>query len=209
MVNIVEYLEYAQSRFLRTWRFYKQKAENIIHILFDDVFNGVVVLRLLGIVFSLAPIARKLVCLFGLHGMVQRHSEWFTEATGFTEVDTGRYLSDRLAYFGFSEASVVAKFLARQGKGQVADHFEWSSVSLVIFCQWRLFLPVVFYLLERWWVKLIDDQTADFKGKWKGHDYRDGAYADQLRKFGSLWNEVREAITERISSWQQQHQHNE
>jgi len=190
MKNIVELGNYAKQRVLRSWRFYKQKAENIIHILFDDVFNMVVVLRLLSILFALAPTARTVAGFVGLGGMMERHQAWVATATGFTEVDSGRYISDRLASFGFKEATVVSKFLMTESSHQVQENFSWSFLTLFIFCLWRVIVPYLFYRLEQAWVKLIAKQNGTFKKQWQGTNWTDGAYAAQNRAFGSFWNEV-------------------
>merc|ERR1719401_800919 len=97
----------------------------------------VVVHRLLGILFSLAPFARGTAKIFGLGSMLQRHSEWVSRATGFMEVDSGKYLSDRLASFGFREGIVISKFQMAETTTNVKEGFEWSIISITVFCFWR------------------------------------------------------------------------
>merc|ERR1740121_1360152 len=124
---------------------------------------------------------------------MNQHADWFTEATGFLELDSGRYMSDRLAAFGFSEALLVGKFLVSEVKAEVSAEAEFLSFKLIMqFLGWRLVVPLCFYFLERRWVKYLKWQNDVSKSKWIGpsKNWTDGGYAAQLNELGTFWNEV-------------------
>jgi len=190
--DVMELLNYRWQRLVRSWRFYKQQAQWVIAVVFDDVFYMVILLRLVGILFKLAPIARQAVVMVGLGGMLDRHAAWFQEATGFIEVD-GRanlYISDRLAARSFAEALQMGKVLFRAAASQAEQHNLLSLSTFMTCFGWRFLIPVTFYLVEKRWAQFLKKQNDEFKCAWKGEDWTTGEYSRQLERHGSFWNEV-------------------
>lgn len=187
--DVVDSIIYTRTRLTRTYNHFREQAQSILHVLVDDVFNMVVVLRLVCILFSLAPALRQVAIMSGLGGVVDRHRTWFIEATGFQDADVGsKYLSDYLIRFGLYET-----FIGFSAIGQVVEEdaitkfFHLQHLKQML---WRLLVPFVLYRLETRWTGFLKKQQTAFKKGWKGTDWTDGAFADMLAKYGSYWVEV-------------------
>jgi len=191
--DVMEFMQYTRSRVMRSYNYYKQKAQDILHILIDDIFNMVVVLRLVIIAFRLSPLARDFASSVGLGEVIGRHREWFFEATGFQETDAGaKYITDKLLKFGFSETmlgvSLVGRFVEEEALEVFTHAAEFTHwIKQVV---WRLLFPCVFYYLNSKWAAYLKKQQGSFKKKWEGTAWGDGQYAEMLGKYGSYWNEV-------------------
>lgn len=188
MKDATEFLGYAWSRFMRSWGAYKKEAQDILNLLVEDVFNMVVVLRLLGLCFNLAPVVRKFLGALGLDSVLARHGDWVLEATGFSNVDNGRYLSDKLVSFGFSEVLVAVKAIEKPIEGNLLEALARpSNLKQLV---WRFLVPFVFFALEVKWQRLLKAQKKKYEKTWKGTDWTDGQYADMQQEFGTFWNKV-------------------
>lgn len=194
MRDVVELVSYARMRLLRSWRFYQQKAQGILHILFDDIFNMVIVLRLLGILFSLSPLVRCSAVFAGFGPTLDRHAEWVQKTSGFAGIGGGNFMTEKLLSLSLAEVAVVGKLLAGRAEEDVRNNINEISFSFIVnFLVWHAAFPLFFYMLERQWMNLLRRQRAAYRSQWQGVDWTDGWYASQIRSYGSFWNEVAEA----------------
>lgn len=189
MKDVQELFQYARERYTRKWAFYKAKANSVLHILFDDLFNMVVVLRLCIIVFSIGPLVRAALAAVGLGSLIQRHGEWFTASTG-VEIDKGTYVTDMLMAMVFSQSKSFGQIVAREAQGKIVEETE-PSARFVMLITWRVVIPIIMYYLKGWWNELIKGQRARFDQEWQGTgSWANSQYAEQMESFGSYWNPV-------------------
>lgn len=187
--DVMELISYTRGRIFRSYNYYRMQAQEILHILVDDIFNLVIVLRVLGIVFGLAPVARQVAAAAGLGPLVERHQQWFQEATGFMDIDLGaKYISDRLVKFGFQEMFVGFRILEKVVETEAIGAFTHVEAAKQIV--WRALIPFVLYTLEAKWGIFLKKQQGTYKSTWSGRNWTDGEYAEMLDKYGSYWNKV-------------------
>lgn len=189
MKDVMELVDYTKKRWTRRWGYYKGQANNVLHLLFDEAFNLVVLLRLAVIMFSLGPVIRQGAIFMGMGGMIQRQSEWFTHGTGLA-IDDASYLSDRLSHFGFLRVIMFGKWVVSEGLEEGGHEVDFTTGAILSFGIWRIALPAFLAYLSSQWAKMIKGQQDRYKKEWKGKDWTGGAYHLQLQEHGSFWNIV-------------------
>mmetsp|Transcript_67454 Transcript_67454/g.140955 ORF Transcript_67454/g.140955 Transcript_67454/m.140955 type:complete len:567 (+) Transcript_67454:180-1880(+) len=191
--DVKEWIAYKRSRFTRVYNHYWGQAEAILRFFVEDVFYSVVLLRLAGIVFGLAPFARKAFGMIGFGGVIDNHRSWFFEATGFRDVESdvgAKYLTDRLAlwgsYWGFGLATVTLK---EEAAGLLPTTYS-DQVGMLYQAAWHIGVPLGCWWLHKWWQGVLKQQNAAYMKEWKGDNWKTGKYAEMLDKLGSYWKPV-------------------
>lgn len=190
-----ERFAYFQARLKRTFGIYKKEAE-VIGLYVDDIFNLVVIARILLIVLAplgISEMLRTAIALIpGLGSLAAYHATWFQKSTGFMPTDT--YWSDwALGIFG------GRGYWALDQTRKVADDFvilpahEYGILAWEM--GWRAVLPLVCYFVQR----KIDAEIAKQKGKhqeiWKeGIAMKPATFATEKENY-KLW--LKERVVER------------
>lgn len=181
MKNYDELIEYSWNRCFRTFNFYKKQGEGFVTMVVGDVFNMVVLLRVLGLVFGLTSYLRFFLKYVGLAGIISRHSQWFSQSTGFVEgSQAGMYLSDRLLTFTYSF----------WGFENLGGNLPDMSVDVGVFlweALWRLFFPACVFFVAVKYMSLMKKQEDKFTKEWPGVG---GGWGQQMKKYGSFWIRV-------------------
>jgi hypothetical protein len=204
-----ERFAYFQARLKRTFGIYKKEAE-VIGLYVDDIFNLVVIARILLIGLAIADtqgatwlglssplgiseMLRSVIALIpGLGSLAAYHATWFQKSTGFMPTDT--YWSDwALGIFGRRGLWAV-----EMGK-DLADDFVPDRVTeygiLLWEMTWRAVLPLVCYYVQQ----KINAEIAKQKGKhqeiWKeGIAMKPATFATEKENY-KLW--LKERVVER------------
>mmetsp|Transcript_73163 Transcript_73163/g.210085 ORF Transcript_73163/g.210085 Transcript_73163/m.210085 type:complete len:575 (-) Transcript_73163:263-1987(-) len=192
--DVLDWFDYEKSRIMRTYVHYRQQAQDVLHFLVDEIFNAVIVLRLVGITFGLAPYARQVFRSIGFGDVIDKHREWFMDATGFTDTDSGAsYFTDYLMRFGFARVlvgvSAATHAVEREAEVLIPHSFS-EQIEFAKQVAWRFVVPLIFWYIETKGRGFLDKQRKAFKKEWEGNDWKDGKYAEMMDKYGSYWNVV-------------------
>jgi len=182
MTDVMEWCTYARGRFTRRYTFFQGQAQGMVNVLIDDMFNTVVLFRLVCIALGgTAGFTQAALSFVGFGGLLGRHKQWFQEATGVTD-DSSAYLTDHLV-FGALGALGRAQDFGVVFKTLYQINWQWPVF-------WHLLVPSFFFFLGLKWQNFLKQQQKAFKQEWEGKAWKDSGYMKFQEEHGSFWNVV-------------------
>jgi len=193
------YIMYTKLFYLRQFDYYKAVANNIIVLIFDDIFNSIVVLRFLGVPF----VVNRLVTLWAyclscigitsLQSILESHHDWFHAQTGIRQGDN--YPSDTLIWKMVGLGAYEVKSFSWLGFETLID--ETFTVAVFWSAIWRVGVPYLLYRASNRWTIINLNKKKEFLDRWQGLEKDasgnwndDAGYFRLHSHIGSFWKKA-------------------
>lgn len=184
-VDYGERIAYSSKWLQRRFNYYRVEADNTLHVVIDESFNMVILLRLLGLILPISGIFWFFFKNLGMGGFLKGQLEWFSHTAGFNLSTQSEYMSSKAFHFVLSSSLPGVGQALKKGKAleELGLATLWAIVS-------RLVLPITAYKLYSKWNKRVEADNKKIQADWKGKEWTDGCVADFLEQHGSFWNLV-------------------
>jgi len=184
--DYIERWTYIEKRLQRIFNYYRAEADNTLHVVIDESFNMVILLRLLGLILPISGIFWFFCSHLGMGQFLQGQFDWYIHTAGLPADSTKvEYMSSKAFHFVLS-TSLPGVGQALKG-GKALEEFGLSALLGIV---WRLVLPITAYVLKSKWDKKVKEDKKNIQKEWKGKDWTDGKLAEVLEREGSFWNLV-------------------